>query len=76
MSLFDQLGGQHSAQQPAQNPQQTLAELKANPAAVLQRVGLNIPSGLNDPQQIVQHLLQSGQVPQTRLAQAMRMLGR
>lgn len=71
MSLYDQLGGQ----QPM-NPQQALAEIKANPFAMLQRAGLNVPAGMNNPQQIVQHLLTSGQVPQTRLAQAMRMLGR
>ena len=70
MSLFDQLGNQ----QP-QNPQQALAEIKARPANYLSRSGYSVPDGMSDPQQIVHHLIESGQVPQTRLTKAMRMLG-
>lgn len=71
MSLFDQLGGQ----QPM-NPQQMLAEIKARPANVLSRSGFSVPAGMNDPQQIVQHLLQSGQVGNDRLQQIMRLIPR
>lgn len=75
MSLFDQLGG--GAQQSApMNPQQMLAELKAHPATMLKQAGLNIPEGMSNPQQIVQHLIQSGQIPQARVQQAMRMFAR
>ena len=67
--LFAALNG--GAAQPAMlNMQNALAQLKANPAAILRQAGLNVPDGMNNPQQIVNHLLQSGQVNQNRLAQA------
>ena len=69
MSLFDALGQQ-------MNPMQLVQQLRANPAAMLKQRGLNIPEGMNDPQQIIQHLVQSGQVPNARLQQAMQMMGR
>lgn len=50
-----------------------LNELKKDPSSVLKRAGYNIPSGMNDPRQIVQHLLQSGQVGNGRLAQIQQM---
>lgn len=67
MSLFDQIGQQ-------QNPMQMLQQIRQNPAAILQRAGLNIPAGMTDPQQIIQHLMQSGQVSQQRYQQAMQMM--
>lgn len=70
MSLFDQIGGQQM------NPMQMLGQLRSNPAAVLQQAGLNIPAGVTNPQQIVQHLIQSGQVGQGRLMQAQQMASR
>ena len=72
MSIFDSLGNQPKQQQI--NPAQTLQQLKANPAQVLKGRGINIPSNMTNPQQIIQHLVQSGQVPQNRLTQAMQML--
>lgn len=72
MSLFDSLGGQ----QQLQNPQQLLAELKAHPAAMLQRFGFTLPDGISDPQQIIQHLMQSGQITQSRVNQIMRQMPR
>jgi hypothetical protein len=69
MGLFDQLGQQ-------QNPMQMLQQIRQNPAAILQRAGLNIPAGMTDPQQIIQHLMQSGQVSQQRYQQAMQMMRR
>ena len=53
-----------------------MQQLRANPAAVLKQAGMNIPSGMNDPRQIVNHLLQSGQLPQNRFMQVMQMMGR
>ena len=77
MSLYDQLGGQQPNAQPnAFNAQEALQQLKANPSGVLKQAGLTIPDGMNNPNQIIQHLLTSGQLPQARLQQAMRMLGR
>ncbi len=71
MSIFDALGGQAPM-----NPMQMMAQLRSNPAAVLKQRGLNVPDGMNDPQQIVQHLISSGQVSNNALQAAMQMMGR
>lgn len=73
MSIFDSLGGQQKQQI---TPQQALQQLRENPAGVLKQAGLSVPDGMSNPQQIIQHLLQSGQVPQARYQQAMQMMGR
>ena len=75
MSIFDSLGGQRQPA-PQITPQQALQQLRSNPAAVLKQAGLSVPDGMSNPQQIIQHLLQSGQVPQARYQQAMQMMGR
>ena len=67
MSLFDQL---------QMNPQQMLQQLRADPAGTLRQRGLNIPQGMTNPQQILNHLMQTGQVSNPRLQQAMQMIGR
>lgn len=74
MSLFDSLGNGKQQQAQQITPQEAMSQLQNDPAGVLKGVGLNIPSGMNNPQQIVQHLMQSGQVPQNRFAQAMQMM--
>lgn len=66
-TLFDSLGKKQAPQ--AMNPVQMLASLKANPAQFLQSRGFEIPNGMNNPQQIIQHLLQSGQVSPSRYQQ-------
>lgn len=72
----DAQGGAAGQQQaPQVAAQQAMAQLRSNPAGVLGQIGLNIPADMTDPQQIVQHLMQSGQVPQGRFAQAMQMMG-
>lgn len=71
MSIYDQLGNKAPA-----NPMQMLAQLRQNPAGVLKQAGLSIPAGMNNPQQIINHLLQTGQVPQNRYQQAMQMAQR
>lgn len=73
MSLFKPNGNGQQNQQ--MTPQQAMSQLQADPAGVLKQIGLNIPAGMTNPQQMVQHLLQSGQVPQSRFAQAMQMMG-
>lgn len=75
MSLFDSLGNGGQQQGQPMNPMHALAQLQNDPAGTLRQVGLNIPAGMNNPQQIVQHLLQSGQLPQNRFDQAMQMMG-
>ena len=70
MGVFDNLG-----QSPQQlNPMQMLQQLRSNPVGMLKQAGYNIPDGMNNPQQMVNYLLQSGQVPQARYQQAMRTL--
>ena len=70
--VFDALkGGAPSA---PMNPVQMLSQLRSNPVGFLRQAGLNIPDGMNNPNQIIQHLLQSGQVPQARYQQAMQMM--
>lgn len=73
MSLFENL---NSNPQTPQNQRQMLNELKKNPCEMLKQRGLNIPSGMNNPQQIVQHLVQSGQVGNQRVQMLMQMLRR
>lgn len=52
---------------------QMIGSLKNNPMAMLSQRGLNVPDGMgNNPQQIVNHLIQSGQVSQNTLNQAMQ----
>lgn len=68
MSLFDRLSGQGIA--PANMLQQAIETAKANYMTLIQQKGWTIPNGMTDPQQMVQHLVQSGQVPQARYQQA------
>lgn len=55
------------------NPMQMLQQLKANPMQFLQRAGFNVPSNLNSPNDIIQHLMNSGQISQQRYEQARQM---
>lgn len=73
MSLFDSLGSKPQQPQPM-NPMQKLQELKQNPANVMKQAGFNVPEDMHDPNQIIQYLLQSGQVTQNRLTQARQMM--
>lgn len=66
--LFTALGGN-----PMGNMMQTLMQLKQNPMALLQRAGFNVPANISNPQQIVQHLTQTGQINQAQLNQAQQM---
>ena len=78
MSLFDSLGNNAPAanRNAGQTPAQILQELKANPVAMLRQRGITIPDGMNNPQQIIQHLIQSGQIPQSRFQQMAQMMMR
>lgn len=60
--------------QPPMNWGSALGQLKANPAAMLKQAGYNVPGNIgNDPQKMVMHLIQSGQVggPMMRMIQPM-----
>lgn len=81
MSLFDQLGQQGSPRQidPRQQQQafqSDLNKLKKDPAAFVKAQGKNIPAGMNDPSQIAQYLINSGQVGNPRYQMVMQMMSR
>lgn len=54
------------------NMMQMISQFRQNPMAMLSR-RFNIPNGMQSPQDIVQYLLNSGQVTQEQVNQAMRM---
>lgn len=64
--LFQSFG----AASPAQNPREQAMNL-------LRQRGIQIPDGISgNPQAIIQHLMQSGQIPQGRLNMAQQMLSK
>lgn len=68
MSLFDRIGSQG-------NIQNQLAQLKQNPGQMLRQAGMNVPEQLmGNPQAIVQHLIQTGQVGGPALQRVMPMI--
>lgn len=84
MSLFDSLGKTPTpapAANGSSNPMQVLSQLRSNPIQMLSKAGYNVPENIgNNPQAIVQHLLNTNQITQQRLNQsqimANRMMGR
>ena len=66
MSLFDKVNGQ---------PQMNMQQLQQDPIGMAQKAGYNIPQNLaGNPQAMVQHLIQSGQIGGQKLQQAMQMM--
>lgn len=55
---------------PRVNPMQMLQQLRQNPVQMLRQAGLNVPDNLNSPNDIIQHLMNSGQISQQRYEQA------
>lgn len=49
-----------------------LSQLRSNPAQILSQ-RFNVPQNINNPQDIIQYLLNSGQVSQDQVNQAMQM---
>ena len=68
MSIFHSLG------QRQMNPMQMLQQLQNDPGNFLRQAGLNVPDGMNNPQEIINHLMQSGQVSNGRYQQALQMM--
>ena len=58
---------------PQMNPLQLVQQLKADPIRFIRQAGFNVPNNLNDPNAIIQHLMNSGQVSQERYEQARQM---
>ena len=49
-------------------------QFKQNPLEYLVKAKLNIPQGMTDPQQIVNHLMGTGQVPKQLMPQINQMM--
>lgn len=58
-------------QQP--NMMQMLQQMRSNPMQTLQQAGFKVPQNMNDPNAIIQHLMQSGQLSQDRYNQLYQM---
>lgn len=57
-----------STQQNAQNPKDAAIQL-------MRQRGMNVPQNIsNNPSAIIEHLIQSGQIPQNRLAMVQQMI--
>ncbi len=73
MSMFQRLGNQpQQAQDQQQNPREAAMER-------MKQMGIDVPQGMeNDPGALLQHVLQSGKVPQAqnRLSMAQQMMQR
>lgn len=65
--LFNQL-------QPQNNMLSALNSLKSNPVQFLMQRKFNVPQGMSDPNAIIQHLLNTGQVSQAQYSHAQKML--
>ena len=50
-----------------------LPQLQSNPMQILTQRGFNVPNGMTDPQQIIRHLMNTGQVSQEQYNKAMQM---
>lgn len=71
MGLFESLGNRQSG-----TPNQAVESLKRNPYTTLKNAGYSIPNNMTNPNQIINYLLQSGQINSPRLQMAQRILGR
>ena len=56
------------------NPMQLLQQLRQNPVQFLRQAGLNVPDNITSPNDIIQHLMNSGQITQQRYEQARQMV--
>jgi RIO-like serine/threonine protein kinase len=68
--LYNAMGTSANNEQVQQNPREQAMNL-------LKQRGINVPDNIaNNPQAIIQHLMQSGAVPQQRLQMAQQMMQR
>jgi exonuclease V gamma subunit len=58
------------------NPMQMLQQFRANPMQFFMQRRLNVPANMmNDPNAILNHLLQSGQISQQQINAAYQQMG-
>ena len=55
-----------------QNPLQFMGQFMQNPVGALRASGYSIPDGMNNPQQIVNYLINNGQINGSKLGQLQR----
>lgn len=55
------------------SPMAMLTQIKQNPLAFLRQRGFNVPEKISGPQEIIQYLMNSGQVTQAQFDNAQRM---
>ena len=68
MSIFDRLNGQ---------PQMNMQQLQQDPVGMAKQAGYDIPQNIaGDPQAMVRHLIQSGQISNPMLQKIMPMMQR
>ena len=72
MSLFEQLGGPTIPK----NPQQMLQQLQRDPVGVLKQRGISVPDGMTNPQELINHLLQTRQLTNPRLQMLQQIAGK
>ena len=59
------------------NMQEALRQLQSNPQEFFRRAGVNVPAEMmNNPQQIVMHLMQTNQVGNNPMVQMIRQMMR
>ena len=58
------------------SPMQMLQQLQRNPMQFIKQAGFTIPENLNNPNDIIQHLMNTGQISQQRYDQAVKMAQR
>jgi hypothetical protein len=55
------------------NPMQMLQQLRSNPMQFIKRAGFRVPDNMTDPNAIIQHLMQTGQISQEKYNRAFQM---
>ena len=55
---------------PQPNLMQMVKQIRSNPMQFIQRAGFRVPQNMTDPNAIIQHLMQTGQISQQRYNQA------
>lgn len=55
------------------NAMAMLSQLKTNPLGMLRQAGFNVPDNISNPQAIIQHLMNSGQLTQEQFNRAQQM---
>ena len=58
------------------DPMSMMNEFRSNPIGILQNLGYQIPNGMDNPQQIVNYLLSSGQIMPAQMQRIQQIAGR